>query len=68
MTQDYTVQIWYSKEDNCYVAKMMEFDYCMAHGDTPEKAMEEVRIACDGIIEMMTEKGYELPEPLSHVA
>ena len=47
---------------------MMEFDYCMAHGDTPEKAMEEVRIACDGIIEMMTEKGYELPEPLSHVA
>ena len=64
MLKNYTIQIWYSKEDNCYLAKVLEFESCMAHGSTPEQALKEIKIAGEGMIELMIELGKELPEPI----
>jgi len=61
--QKYSISIHYSEEDNCYVASVPELQGCMAHGDTYEEAMKEIRTAMDLHIEMIQELGQELPQP-----
>lgn len=70
---DYTIKIWYSKEDNCYISSVMEFEeteniYCKAHGDTPQEALQEMLIAGQMTIDSIIENNQPLPEPLKHVA
>lgn len=61
--RDYTVEIWFSQNDNCYVAKVMEFDYCMAHGDTPQEAEQEMKIAARMWLDTARKYGDEIPKP-----
>ncbi len=60
---DYYISIFYSAEDNAYIADIPDFEMCSAHGETPQEALEQVLIARDAIIAMMREKGQPLPEP-----
>ena len=39
--KDYHINIFYSEEDECYVADLPDFEYCSAFGDTPEEAEGE---------------------------
>lgn len=41
----YHINIFYSEEDDCYVADIPDLRYCSAFGDTPEEALHEVLIA-----------------------
>ena len=61
--QKYSVAIYYSDSDDCYVASVPELEGCMAHGDTYAEAMNEIQDAMDLHIEMMQELGHELPQP-----
>lgn len=38
----YEIIIFWSKEDEAYVAEMPELKGCVAHGDTQEEALREV--------------------------
>lgn len=58
----YKITIQWSAEDNCYLAEVPVFRYCLAHGDTPEEAAKEVVIAASAIIDCMIEDGKDLPE------
>ncbi|MGB1285573.1 MAG: type II toxin-antitoxin system HicB family antitoxin [Aggregatilineales bacterium] len=58
----YHINIFYSADDDCYIADMPDFEMCSAHGETPQDALEEVLIARAAIIEAMQEEGIELPE------
>lgn len=59
----YHIDIFYSPEDEAYIATLPDFAMCSAHGDTPQEALEEVLVARDAIIEAMRERGLPLPEP-----
>ena len=61
--QKYSVSIYYSENDSCYVASVPELIGCMAHGDTYTEAMHEIQDAMELHIEMIQELGKELPQP-----
>lgn len=61
--RDYHISIFYSEEDEAYIADIPDFEMCSAHGDTPEEALKRVLIARDAIIAMMRDKGQAIPEP-----
>jgi predicted RNase H-like HicB family nuclease len=41
----YAIEIFYSDEDEGYIARVPELAGCSAFGKTPEKALKEVNIA-----------------------
>lgn len=60
---DYAVSIFWSDEDNQYIAVVPDLRGCSASGDTPEEALREVQIAKDLWLEVAREHGDALPEP-----
>jgi predicted RNase H-like HicB family nuclease len=61
--KDFHINIFYSEEDEAYVADIPDFEMCSAFGATPEEALAEVLIAKAALIEVMEEKGLAIPEP-----
>ena len=61
--KDHHINVFWSDEDDCYVADIPDFEYCSAFGDTPEEALAEVLIAKKGWIETARERGKAIPEP-----
>lgn len=61
--KDYHINIFYSEEDEAYIAHIPDFEMCSVHGDTPEEALHEVLIAKEAILSMMRDKGSPIPEP-----
>jgi predicted RNase H-like HicB family nuclease len=61
--RDYHINIFYSEEDECYVADIPDLRYCSAFGDTPTEALQEVEIAKSLWLEVAQEKGFKIPEP-----
>jgi len=62
----YSVNVVWSDEDNCYIAKIPEFEGLSAHGETMDEAIKEIYIALDGFIEVMKEDGEEIPAPQTY--
>lgn len=63
MTRDYHIDIFWSDEDQSYIANLPDFEYCSAFGDTPEEALKELLIAREGWLEVAREHGDPIPEP-----
>jgi predicted RNase H-like HicB family nuclease len=61
--KDYHINVFYSEEDESYIADIPDLKYCSAHGDTPEEAMHEVLIAKQAWLEVAREEGLPIPEP-----
>ena len=59
----YEVIIYWSNEDNAFVAEVPELPGCMAHGDTPEKALKSAKQAMQLWIDTAKEFGDPIPEP-----
>lgn len=49
----------------CYLAQHPELPGCMAHGDTPEEALENLEEARSLYIRTLLERGIEVPLPQS---
>ena len=64
----YSVLIQYDDRDNIYIAKIPELSGCMAHGNTPEDAMREIKIALELWLETAIESGIKIPEPMLFVS
>jgi len=43
----YAIEIFYSEEDDGYIAIVLELPGCSAFGETPEEALKEVKIAIE---------------------
>lgn len=65
---NYHINIFYSPEDEAYIADIPDFEMCSAHGKTPQEALAQVLIARDGILEAMKAHGLEPPQPRYHPA
>ncbi len=61
--KDYHINIFYSEEDEAYIADIPDLKSCSAHGDTPEEALHEVLIAKELWLEVAREEGFPIPEP-----
>lgn len=59
----YEIIIHWSEADQSYVADVPELSGCMAHGDTPEKALANVMEAMRLWLDTAREFGDPIPEP-----
>jgi len=64
----YSILIRYCNIDNIYVATVQELEGCMAHGDTPEDAAREIKIAFELWMEVANEHGFDIPEPIMYAS
>ena len=61
--KDYAINVFYSDEDECYVANIPDLKYCSAFGDTPEEAVRELMIAKELWLDAARELGKPIPPP-----
>ena len=59
----YHINVFYSQDDEGYIADIPDLKYCSAFGDTPEEAVTEVMIAQKLWLEAAEERGMKIPEP-----
>jgi predicted RNase H-like HicB family nuclease len=61
--KDYHINVFYSEEDESYVADIPDLRFCSACGDTPEEAVREVQIAKAAWLEVAKKRGKPIPKP-----
>lgn len=60
--RDYFISIFYSEEDEGYIADIPDLQYCSAFGETPEEALHEVQIAKEAWLEAARASGKAIPK------
>jgi len=61
--KDYHINIFYSDEDEGYIADIPDLFHCSAFGETPEQALAEAIKAKDAWIESARNSGKPVPSP-----
>ncbi|MCE5278245.1 MAG: type II toxin-antitoxin system HicB family antitoxin [Planctomycetaceae bacterium] len=59
----YEIIIYWSQEDNAFIAEAPELPGCMAHGDSHEDALKNMRAAMELWIETAREFNDPVPAP-----
>jgi predicted RNase H-like HicB family nuclease len=59
----YAIEIFYSDEDEGFIAIVPELPGCSAFGETEERALQEVKIAMQLWLEAAREIGRVIPVP-----
>jgi len=59
----YEIIIYWSNEDEAFIAEVPELSGCMAHGETPEKALKNAKQAIRLWIDTAKEFGDPIPQP-----
>ncbi|MEX2705918.1 MAG: type II toxin-antitoxin system HicB family antitoxin [Candidatus Freyarchaeota archaeon] len=59
----YAIEIFYSEEDEGYIALVPELPGCSAFGKSEEEALEEVKTAIELWLETAKREGREIPKP-----
>jgi predicted RNase H-like HicB family nuclease len=59
----YEIILYWSDEDEAYIAEVPELEWCAADGETYQEALENVEVVIDEWIETAKEKGWTIPEP-----
>ena len=63
MNDNYPIVIFWSEEDEAYIADLPDLHYCSAWGHTPEEALRELLVAREAWLEAAHERGVALPDP-----
>jgi predicted RNase H-like HicB family nuclease len=63
MKQRYEIILYWSEDDQVFVAEVPELPGCMAHGDTQESALANVNEAIELWISTARELGRAVPPP-----
>ncbi len=61
--RDYHINVFWSDEDEGYIADIPDLDACSAFGDTAEHALAEVERAKAAWLEAARDSGRPVPEP-----
>jgi predicted RNase H-like HicB family nuclease len=59
----YAIEIFYSEDDEGYIAVVPELAGCSAFGETEEQALKEIKIAIDLWLSTARSIGREIPRP-----
>ena len=62
-TDIYPIVIFWSPEDEAWIADVPDLRYCSAHGETPEEALREILVARELWLESAREHNDVLPDP-----
>jgi len=60
---DYHINIFYSEEDEGYIADIPDLEACSAFGSTPEEALREVQLAKSLWLEAARAERKPIPPP-----
>jgi predicted RNase H-like HicB family nuclease len=63
MTNRYEINIFWSDEDQSFIADVPELPGCMAHGASHAEALENAQQAISLWLETAVEHGDPIPEP-----
>jgi predicted RNase H-like HicB family nuclease len=55
--------MYWSADDNAFVAEVPELPGCMAHGSTHARALKSIQEAIDLWVDTAREAGQDVPEP-----
>jgi predicted RNase H-like HicB family nuclease len=61
--KDYHINIFYSDDDEGYIADIPDLPLCSAFGATPEDALHEVQIAKAAWLDAAAAEGRPIPPP-----
>ncbi len=61
--KDYHINIFYSQEDEGYIADIPDLRFCSAFGRTPAEALSELQKAREAWIETARAEGKPIPKP-----
>jgi len=64
--KDYHINIFYSEEDEAYIADIPDLKYCSAIGETPQQALNEVILAQTAWLEAATAENKTILKPRDH--
>ncbi|MBR1554128.1 MAG: type II toxin-antitoxin system HicB family antitoxin [Oscillospiraceae bacterium] len=59
----YQIILYWSSEDESYIASAPELAGCMADGETMEEALENIKVVIGEWIETAKQLGRKIPEP-----
>ena len=59
----YHINLFWSAEDECWIAEVPDLRPCSAHGDTRSEAIANIKDAIEGWLETAEEYGLPIPEP-----
>lgn len=62
-TPYYHINLFWSGEDDCWIADVPDLRYCSAHGETPDEAVGEIRVAIGLYLQSCFAHGEPVPEP-----
>lgn len=68
MDKKYEIIIYWSSEDNAYVAEVPELPGCMADGKTYQEALRHAEQIIEEWIETAMELGRPIPQPKGRLA
>ena len=57
----YHINVFYSEDDESFIATVPDLKGCSAFGETPEEALKEVLIAQKLWLETVADSGWEIP-------
>jgi len=60
---DYHINVFYSDDDEGYIADIPDLEACSAFGSTPEAAVAAVNVAREAWLESAREEGKPIPPP-----
>ena len=61
--KDYHINIFYSEDDEGYIADIPDLEFCSAFGDTPQEALAQLEEAKGAWLEAARAEGKPIPEP-----
>ena len=61
--KDYHINIFYSEDDEGYIAAIPDLDSCSSFGLTPDEALHEVEIAREAWLKVASVEGKPIPQP-----
>ena len=63
MTMRYEINLYWSEEDQAFIAEVPDLPGCAADGETYQKALQNIEIIMQEWIETAQELGRKIPEP-----
>ncbi|WP_413166420.1 type II toxin-antitoxin system HicB family antitoxin [Capilliphycus salinus ALCB114379] len=67
MKLHYEIMLFWSYEDEAFIAEVPELPGCMADGSTYQEALQNVEVIMQEWIETAQELGRIIPEPKQHL-
>ena len=61
--QLYHINVFWSAEDESWIADIPDLRFCSAHGETPDEALREVQVAMTAWLDSARAHGDPVPEP-----